>query len=463
MRISDLEKMQQNLDFMKKNINHIEHMELNPKAQKAKVKQERRAVKKKINRIKHPNVTKIAKEEQIIVMITIAIVAITFIFSTSIFAKTISDNNTEKQEEVETKSMTNSEKIILEKNENVIQLEEILMENVSVLKSKEYAEEVRPVEFEVKYNENPNLPEGEEIVVREGIAGKQKVTAIKYYENNEFVSENILEQTTLEKATEQIVDIGTSKFLAKNKAHLGDKMYLLNEVTLVTEPDQNADEICTISKSIDVTLNKLENEDWCKVDYDGIEGYIKSKYLTTSAVTPKIIEANRIQRLKMTLSEDMPLNQSSGLSLEDYKKILSGNSSDKNHVIEENAEAFYNADKNYHMNGVFLVAIAIHESNWGTSIIANDKKNLFGYGSYDESPYESSFSFDTYSEGIDLLAKVLVKYYLNEQGIEIYEEELASGAYYNEPTIAGVNVRYASDEQWHEKIYKHMEYLYNRL
>ena len=38
----------------------------------------------------------------------------------------------------------------------------------------------------------------------------------------------------------------------------------------------------------------------------------------------------------------------------------------------------------------FIASIAIHESAWGTSQIAQEKHNLFGYGSYDQTPYESS-------------------------------------------------------------------------
>ena len=40
-------------------------------------------------------------------------------------------------------------------------------------------------------------------------------------------------------------------------------------------------------------------------------------------------------------------------------------------------------EKKYNINGIFLASMAIHESGWGTSQIAQDKKNLFGYGSYD--------------------------------------------------------------------------------
>ena len=61
----------------------------------------------------------------------------------------------------------------------------------------------------------------------------------------------------------------------------------------------------------------------------------------------------------------------------------------------------------------FSAAVAIHESGWGGSSIASDKNNLFGYGAYDSSPYDSAYEFSDYSEGIDLLARVFAKYYLN--------------------------------------------------
>ena len=144
-----------------------------------------------------------------------------------------------------------------------------------------------------------------------------------------------------------------------------------------------------------------------------------------------------------------------------------GNSSnlpnDKNNIFEDNYTVFYNMEKKYNINGIFLASMAIHESAWGTSQIAKDKHNLFGYGAYDESPYESSLGFDTYAEGIETVAKSLVKYYLNPPGTKIYDGETAVASYYNGPTLQGVNTRYASDKEWHTKVYSYMEMLYNRL
>ena len=123
---------------------------------------------------------------------------------------------------------------------------------------------------------------------------------------------------------------------------------------------------------------------------------------------PGIGEKNRKQKLYATLDANMDLTKPSGLTLEDFKKVLSGNPSDVFKIIENNAEAFYNAEQKYKVNGIFLASIAIHESAWGTSYIAKDKHNLFGFGAYDSSPYESANTFDDYSKGIDEEHKTMV-------------------------------------------------------
>ena len=105
----------------------------------------------------------------------------------------------------------------------------------------------------------------------------------------------------------------------------------------------------------------------------------------------------------------------------------------------------------------------MHESAWGTSRIAKDKKNLFGYGAYDMSAYSSAYSYNGYAAGIDMIARVLVKHYLNPKGTSIYNGEIATGKYYNGPNVTGVGKKYATDKKWSSSVYKWMEYLYDRL
>ena len=143
--------------------------------------------------------------------------------------------------------------------------------------------------------------------------------------------------------------------------------------------------------------------------------------------------------------------------------ILSNNSLDKNKIFEQNAEVFYNAEQKYKINGMFLAAIGIHESGWGTSKIALEKGNLFGYKAYDSDPYNSASTFENYAEGINTVAEALATRYLYANGTQISDEIIARGTYFNGSTIQAVNTRYASDQGWYEKVYGYMQYLYNRL
>ena len=350
-----------------------------------------------------------------------------------------------------------------ELNRHRLNIQNIISENAGMDRVKEQVTEDRDVEFETNYNDNPTLPKGEEVVNQEGILGKDRVTVVKTYENGEFIEETILAKETLTEPTPKIIDRGTSEFLAKHKVHIGDTMYLVNADTLKDKAEDNANVVADVKKSLDVKLLELPNEDWCKVSFDGVEGYIKTSNLTSAYTTPNIVEKNRIQRILLKVNIGMELNKTSGLTLNDYKKIFTRLPNDTNKIFQDNYQAFYNAEKQYNINGIFLASIAIHESAWGTSQIAKDKYNLFGYGSYDETPYESSLDFTSYEECIDTVARSLVKYYLNPAGTRIYGGETAEGWYYNGPTIEGVNTRYASDDEWHEKVFNYMELLYNRL
>ena len=382
-------------------------------------------------------------------------VCIAVISTNSIFAEY------QKEEVIKQKIATN----VFETNQSSLNLEKIIIENVGITKSKTIVEdEERPIDFEIKKEDDPTLPKGEEKTEQEGVAGKKLVDCIKSYEDDKFLEETILDEEVAVEPIPQIIKVGTSEFLAYYNIHIGDKMYLTETKNLKEKAEDNAENLCIILSSLDVELEELnEDETWCKVKYGNYEGYLKTDCLTSESITPGIGELNRKQKLYATLDANMDLTKPSGLTLEDYKKVLSGNFLDSKKILENNAEAFYNAEQKYKVNGIFLASIAIHESAWGTSKIANDKNNLFGFGAYDSSPYESANKFTDYAEGIDAVAKYLAVNYLNKAGTQVTEEIKATGTFYNEPTIAGVNTKYCTDKEWCTKIFKYMDYLYTRL
>lgn len=365
------------------------------------------------------------------------------------------------KENKEIRQLAQANFIKFEQNNKKIDIDEILEKNISVTKEKELIVEQVDINYMTINLENPNLPKDERVVVQEGKNGRQEITKVVIYENNEIVEENIINTEIYEDSVQEIIEIGTSETLRDLNIHIGDYVIVTDEVELKEKPDDGIT-IIKIPKYYDVKLLEII-DNWSKVEFENNIGYIKNTKYTTEAVTFGINDKSRIAKIKGNVNLEMDLTQKSGLTLNDYKKILKNNNSDKNKIFENNYEAFYNIEQKYNINGVFLASIAIHESGWGTSRIAVEKKNLFGFGSYDSSPYESSYTFDTYEEGLEVVAKSLIKNYLNPSGTVIFEGELATGVYYNGPTLPGVNVRYASDQNWNIKVFSKMLYLYNKL
>ena len=109
--------------------------------------------------------------------------------------------------------------------------------------------------------------------------------------------------------------------------------------------------------------------------------------------------------------------------------------------LNGHGQDFIDAQNQYGVNSQYLMAHAIHESGWGTSQIAHDKHNLFGYHAYDINPLKSASYFQSFKDSIIFEAYIVRKNYLTP-----------GGAYYNGPTLDGMNVRYATDPDWAEKI-----------
>ena len=88
---------------------------------------------------------------------------------------------------------------------------------------------------------------------------------------------------------------------------------------------------------------------------------------------------------------------------------------------------------------------------------------MFGYGAYDRDPYNSAYDFEEYKEGIELVAKVFTKYYINPKGTDIYEGQKAEADHYNGSNLEGVNKKYSTDQNWCTRVYYYMQYLYEKL
>lgn len=337
----------------------------------------------------------------------------------------------------------------IEPNENTVDILQLMVSNN--YSNKKLVNEERDIEFITEKINDNQIPKGEEKIEQKGVLGKKQVKALQQYENDKFISEDIIESVTVKEPVKEIIHVGTSEFLAKLKVHIGEEMFLMEKTDLKKEANDSSESITTINRYLNFEVLEV-SENWTKVKYKENEGYLPNEKLTSETITPKIKEKNRIARIKDSLKKDMDLTEPTGLTLSDYKTMLGYNKSDKNSIFADNVEYFYNAEQKYGVNGIFIAAVGIHESGWGTSYLAKEKKNLFGYKAYDRDPINSAQDFESYEDAINTVAQALSKNYLTP-----------SGSFYYGKTMEAVNTKYASDSGWHEKVYSYMEYLYDKL
>ena len=99
---------------------------------------------------------------------------------------------------------------------------------------------------------------------------------------------------------------------------------------------------------------------------------------------------------------------------------------------------FIKVEEEHDINAVFLASLAIHESGWGNSKIAQDKNNLFGWGAKNSSPYTSAWSFSSKEECVEVV------------GAKIAQNYLAIGL----DTLTEINAKYCPNDQgeWSMKV-----------
>ena len=272
-----------------------------------------------------------------------------------------------------------------------INIDEIVENNTSVQKIEKLEIQETDIEFTTQYIENSSLAKGKIQVLQEGVDGKQNATLKNIYEGDKLISSTQVSSQITKASIDKIVQIGTGAYSNTYVPVVGDELKATS-VTLAIRlnPDENSEKIVTINKGEKVTL-KGKQDNWYYVAYNNYLGWVKSE--NVEYVNPNGTgdgDENNVQYTKEELSQNlgfsMLLNKPSGLTLDQFKKIFENDSNDKNNVFKDNAEYFYYVEQQYNINGIFVAAVGIHESGWGTSSISKNKKNLFGYGAYDSDP-----------------------------------------------------------------------------
>ena len=140
----------------------------------------------------------------------------------------------------------------------------------------------------------------------------------------------------------------------------------------------------------------------------------------------------------------------SNASLEDLQRILKGT------ALYDLAPTYLQAENEYGVNALFIIALSAHESSWGTSKRAVEDNNLTGFGVF----FDSSIGLNSKSKNENILRTTswLKNQYLNTKGL-----------YYKGTSIEAVNKSYAKNAdgsvntEWSAGIKKIANNLYNEL
>ena len=283
----------------------------------------------------------------IILIIAIAVV-IAIIFAISkIRTESYAYENTTKMSLLEIKvPITKQDK------SKSINIEEIISNNEAETVTEKIEKQEADIEFTTIYRQNDLLAKGKIQTIQEGQDGKKDAVIKKIYKNGELISEEQLTSEIKKVAIDKIVEIGTAAYSNNYVPIVGDTLKVTsNTLAVRVDPSADAQKLITIKIGDIVTL-KAKQDDWYYVSYEGYTGWVPLDcvtYLDPNGSGDG--DENNKQYTREELSQDlgfsMLLNKKSGLTLEQFKKVLENDSNDKNNIFTENAEYFYYVESQY--------------------------------------------------------------------------------------------------------------------
>ena len=141
----------------------------------------------------------------------------------------------------------------------------------------------------------------------------------------------------------------------------------------------------------------------------------------------------------------LPSHSVTGYTAEDLDNIIASKGyTASTSKMYGTGKYFKEAEATYGQNALMMFGTAMNESANGTSKIAMDKNNLFGYGASDSNPYDGAYSYNSPRDSIMDYAKRTGSNYSLVTGAYYY------GGHYGNKS-SGRNVKYASDPYWGEK------------
>lgn len=241
--------------------------------------------------------------------------------------------------------------------------------------------------IKTKINENKNL----------NIAKEKEVEQVNVQENNK--DDKTVTQTI------EVKSPGVIKAVDRRNTSVTDRSINARELVMNPEVEE---------------INVVEED---------LEDVVEEKVMTT---TP-------IEEVKISI--DMDLTVRTGLSREDFIKLMTDCKADTSGFFEENAGLIYDVCEKYGLNEIFFCGLISAESGWN---IAPNHRRTHNYISLMSG--SGLIRFNSVEEGIEKAAQVLHDRYLTP-----------GGSFYFGKTLAAVKTRFCpASPTWTNLVYQRM-------
>ena len=308
-------------------------------------------------------------------------------------------------------------------------------------------------------NEEKVVPMPTQVISKSSTQAMERRISSKQEKIAKLRKENakIFKQMKLEAKKEETLKTFYEKYTANSKAEIALFGQEITPAMKISKKDEAMrDDLYELADLFgDKQLNTLAGKYVFGINHPDFETVLdkNEKILPEKPMQQKIATINKkIKQLKKDISKENqtryfnPNNVSllSHITVDDAKQMLKGT------ALYADAKAYVKAEEKYHVNAVFLMGIAAHESAWGTSRRAREDNNLTGYGVTSDSA--KGINKATKEEGLLTTAKTLHEKYLT-----------AGGSYYAGTSAEDVNKHYCVGGEWAAAVVNDAYQLMNQL
>lgn len=198
------------------------------------------------------------------------------------------------------------------------------------------------------------------------------------------------------------------------------QLFITNKDNEQTESEIEIQEVSLEEKEVD---RKIEATSRSGNYRERTKQTIETNNTSEDVVEEKVEGTKKYKSIEeIEISKNMDLTITTGISKEDFKKLMKNLKCDTSGFFYKNSDTIYDLCQKYELNEIFFCGLIAGESGWNISANHRNKCNYISMMSKGK-----LIRYATPEEGLEAAAKLLHNKYLSE-----------GGAYYSGKTLANV-------------------------